>query len=140
MVQLTRKPKPDPEATFEAITSFAVAGKVYPAGLRLRGNHDAVRASFGHFMLADLPDDEKGKLRAHALWDRVVAEAPTQNQPAPDPVAQPPSGRFRAVGSYMLTDPDLQHRARINAGDIVDASDEVFRRYPHLFVPHIEER
>jgi hypothetical protein len=39
-----------------------------------------------------------------------------------------------------LADPDLQHVARINAGDIVSAADEVYRRYPHLFVADVEER
>jgi hypothetical protein len=114
---------------------------VFKAGSRLRGDHEEVRAAFGQWMLADLPDDEKGKHRAEALFGQSIAVPAEHNVPAPDPVAKPPTGRFRAVRSWTLADPDLvATRGRINAGEIVDASDPVFRRYPHLFVQHVEER
>lgn len=136
---LTRKAKPDADKLYEARASYADGTRVYRAGDRLRGDHPAVRAAFGRWMLDELPDDEKGKLRASAQWGQVNAAA-AEHQPAPPPIAQRPSGKFRAVGFWTLTDPDLKPRGRIRSGEIVDADDELYRRYPHLFVPVIEER
>lgn len=134
-----RKAKPTAEALYEAKSSYSVAGTVYRAGTRLRGDHEEVRARFGRWMSVDLPDDEKGRLRAEADWGQVVAEG-DQHGPAPEPIAVPPSGPFQAIRSFRLADADLQHIARINAGQLVDASDEVFKRYPHLFAKPTEVR
>jgi hypothetical protein len=139
MALTTSKPKPDPEAIYEAVQSYAIEGRVYQAQTTLKGDHTEVRARFDRWMLADLPDDEKGKRRA-AMWSAVNVEEATNQTHTPPPVARPPAGRFRAVRSWTLADPDLKGRAIINAGDVVDASDELFKRYPHLWVQVIEER
>ncbi len=133
-----RTAKPDPDETYEPIMSFSGPAGTFSTGTRLAGSHPAVRASFGSFMLATLPDDAKHKLRTSAMFgNQPVATHAAHEAP---PSAQPPSGRFRALGTWTLTDPDLQHRARINAGDLIDASDEVFKRYPHLFTAAVEDR
>lgn len=140
MVALTRSPKPNPEALYEAVQSYSRGQRVFRAGTRLRGDNDEVRAAFGQWMLSELPDDQKAKIRGESMWGQSIAE-PAGPPTAPDPVAQPPTGRFRAVRSWTLADPDLAaSRGRINAGEVVDAGDPVFRRYPHLFVADIEER
>jgi hypothetical protein len=139
MVSLTRKAKPDAAAMYEAITSYSQGHRVVQAGTKLRGDHDLVRAAFGQWMLVELPDDQKGRIRTQAVYGQLNVEENQHDQPSP-PLARPPMGKFRAVGTWMLGDEDLQQRARINVGDVVDASDPVYRRYPHLFIPVIEER
>ena len=139
MALKTRKPQPDPERQYEAVVSFSGPDGAFNPGTRLTGDHPALRAAFGSFMLADLPDDEKAMIRNKAMWGDVAAYQPPPTPAAP--VARRPSGRFRAVRSWSLADPYLPERGgRLNAGDLVDANDEVYRRYPHLFVPHVEER
>lgn len=134
---IKRPGKPDPSAVYEPVLSYSGPEGTYNSGMRLRGDHPAVRAAFGSWMLADLPDDQKGQLRNAALFGDVV---PEPGERSDEPLAQPPAGRFRALRSWRLADPDLQQRARINAGEIVTADDEVYRRYPHLFVRETEER
>jgi hypothetical protein len=131
---------PDPALLYEVIIGYAVDGRAYQAGTKLLGDNAEVRARFasGHWMLADLPDDEKTHRRAQRLWAHSLDDAPAS--PPADPIARPPSGRFQALRSWTVADPDLKHRARINAGDIVDAEDELYRRFPHLFVQYLEDR
>ena len=133
---LSRAAKPDPDVTYEAIEGYSDPVATIAAGTKLAGSHEAVRAQFGRWMTADLPDDAKDRLRRRALWGSQPAPAPR----AAPPVAEPAAGRFRALQSWTLADADLQHRARINAGELVTADDEVFRRFPHLFVQHVEDR
>lgn len=139
MALMNRAAKPAPEALYEVAVSFAVDNRVYQAGQTLRGDHEAVRTHFGQWMLASLPDDEKRKIRSDKLWGQTNAEGPSE-APKAAPIAEPATGPFRAVRNWTLADPDFQDRSRINAGEIVDASDPVFRRYPHLFVKHTEAR
>jgi hypothetical protein len=132
----TRRTKPDPNLMYEAAQSYADRrGHVYQAGETRLGAHEAVREAPGQWVLASLPDDEKAKARSHAAWDAVVADDASRASVTTPPVAKPPAGLFRATGSWTLQDADLQHRARLNTGDLVDASDLVYRRYPHLFEP-----
>ena len=135
---LKRTARPDPTKQYEPVQSYSGPEGTFSTGTRLAGDHPAVRASFGQWMLSDLPDDEKGRLRTAAMFG--AQEVPEHDQHAAPPVAQPASGRFRALGTWTLADADLQHRARINAGELVTADDEVFRRFPHLFVQHVEDR
>ncbi len=124
---------------YEPRQTYATGRRVYQAGTRLRGSDEEVRARFGAWMDASLPDDEKAKLRAEASWSQVVVEDASRG-PAPDPIAEPPTGRMRAVRSFRLADADLQHVAQVSVGQLVDASETVYRRYPHLFVQHVEDR
>jgi len=123
---------------YEAVEGYSDPVATIPAGTRLSGDHQAVRANFTRWMTADLPDDQKSALRNKALFG--TQPTPAHAQHAEPPVAQPASGRFRALQSWTLADPDLQHRARINVGELVGPDDEVYRRYPHLFVPLVEDR
>lgn len=132
-----RKPAPDPSASYEPIQSYSGPGGTFATDRRLNGDHPEVRERPHLWMLSDQDDDEKGQIRSEAIFGAAIRSHPPQK---PLPVAQRPSGRFRAIGSWSLPDPDLRHRARISAGDIVHADDEVFKRYPHLFTRHIEER
>lgn len=135
---LKRSHQPDPEKLYEPVQAFSSGEVTLNPGTRLQGDHQAVRAHFGSFMRSDLPDDVKARIRAEAMWGDVGADAPPG--PAPDPVAQLPSGRFVATRSWQLADDDLQDRARINAGDILAFDDPVVQRYWHLFQPYVEVR
>ncbi len=134
-LNLKRAAKPDPDRTYEPVQSFSGPDGTYATGTRLAGDHPAVRAAFGQWMLADLPDDEKGRIRSAAMFGGQ--EVPAHEAP---PIARQPSGKFRALVARTLADPDLASRARLSPGDIVDASDEVFKRYPHYFEPLEENR
>jgi len=139
MARLTLKkaPMPDPDAMYEPVQSFSNALGTFAAGVRLSGGHQAVRAHFGSFMLASLPDDQKSRIRTAAMFGAQPTSA--HDQHAEPPVAEPPAGRFRALVSRRLP-ADLASRGRISPGDIVDADDPVFKRFPHYFVAHLEDR
>ena len=136
-----KKAKPDPEALWEVIESFSTSGNdTFKRGFKVRADHPAVVQHRALFMPADLDDVAKAAVRREYWAESYAQQAADQPGPAPDPIARPPSGRFRALRSWTLSDPDLAHIARVNAGQLVDASSEVYRRYPQLFVQDIEER
>lgn len=141
MVALIKpKAKPDPDALYEVVESFAAGHKVYQTGFRMRGDDPAVRAYFGRFMPADLDDPAKRKARI-AYWDEANAEAAADApQRPPPPLARRPSGRMRAVRYWTVDDPALAPRKRINAGELVSVDDPVYTAYPHLFEVLVEER
>ncbi len=143
MARLTlNRTKPDPDKQYEPVMSFSGPHGTFNTGTRLSGDHEAVRASFGSWMLASLPDDEKGRLRTTAMFGNqdVPAHATHAEPPlAEPPLAEPPSGKFRALVSRRLP-PDLASRGRISPGDVVSADDETYRRFPHLFTPYEENR
>ena len=140
MATLTRRPKPDPEALYEAVQSYSRGQRVFRAGTRLRGDHEEVRAAFGQWMLTELPDDQKGKIRAESMWGQSIAEAADPPRPDAFPTAQPPAGRMRALGNWTIVDPALGGPRPLYAGTMVSVNDPLYRALPHLFGPIIEER
>lgn len=136
----TAQERPDPEALYEVVESFSAGNGVYATGALVRGADPIVTDHFALFMPAALDDLQKRAVRRE-YWNRSYATAKADApKVAPPPVAGPPSGKFRSVRSWTIPDPDLQDRAILNAGTVVDASDPTYLRYPHLFVQDVEER
>lgn len=79
---------------YVSLMGLAVEGvrDVFPEGSRLRGDHVAVTTAPGFFAPADLPDDERSRLRA-GTW----RTAP----PAPRIGARPKTAHVRAVDGVI---------------------------------------
>jgi hypothetical protein len=133
----TRKPKPDPDALYEARVAFTDGRRVWNPGTRLRGDHEAVRAHFDAFMLASLPDDEKARQHASALWDQTIVEdhASRRHSTTAFPPAKRPSGNMQALDNWTIEEPALGGPRPLYAGTIVASDDPLYLAFPQLFRP-----
>jgi hypothetical protein len=126
---------PDPAKMYEPILPYAHDLKVFNPNFVLAGDHPEVRANFGRWLDASLPDDEKSKLRNAALF----GEMPVVTPPAP-PRARRLTSRVRALGTWLIEDEDLGGPFQLNQGELRAADDPVVQKYAHLFGPVVEER
>jgi hypothetical protein len=138
--KLKPKAKPDPTQLYEAIEGFASGNTVFQRGYKVRGDHPAVIAHRALFMPANLDELEKEAVRREywgASYRQMDADTP---KPPPPPRATRPTGGMRAVANYTVQEPELGGPRVLSAGTVVDASDPLYRAFPHLFQPYVEER